>query len=104
MLVLLTNIFGAFLNSTKYEFLFQKILVPLLLVQLSLILLPGEYSTVRSNSNGLLGAALILSGLTQSRAHGLIQAACIIKNLGIDLAFYLFTFFIAHALLQYIQI
>ncbi|KAF4519585.1 hypothetical protein B566_EDAN003752 [Ephemera danica] len=82
----------------------DRVLVPLLVVHLSLALIPGQHSAASSkNSGGLLGAALMLSGLTQSKAHGLLKTACTLKNLFTDLAFYIFSFVISHVLTNAIQ-
>ncbi|XP_065344504.1 uncharacterized protein LOC135942359 [Cloeon dipterum] len=72
----------------------HTILVPLFIIEFPVYVMNLGRS---EKGTGLLGAALVLSGIGQSKTHSLLRTVCLLQEIATDVAVYLFVFLLCHA-------
>jgi len=91
---------GKRLNTSGYLF-GESIFVPLGTVQLVKYFGIASHSSNATASSGLLGTALILSGISPQQIHFLNKTLGVAKDVLQDFYIYFFSFIVVHVLLDY---
>ncbi|XP_059483166.1 uncharacterized protein LOC132201196 isoform X2 [Neocloeon triangulifer] len=99
--ILLAVIVRLLLAFDQGHFFGEMVLVPLLVMELPFVIMRASDG---QNAGGLLGAALILSGISQTKAHSLLKTICVVQEIASDVAIYLFIFLLSHVAFLWLDI